>query len=166
MENTARIARDAIESRLSEGEAERLFEEERARRQGDRQHQEQGSPGSSGGRSSAPSGSNGFQSQPEPSGTEEVDWEERWASFEANVALAAPMASLISIIPFPPVEGIRRQANRAAAPRKLYRKLALRWHPDKFLQRFSPALKRVPVERGAIMARVTQTFQAVAELNG
>ena len=56
------------------------------------------------------------------------------------------------------VLGVERKAS-AEQIKKAYRKAALRWHPDKFLQSFGARL--VADERDAIMQRVTETSQAI-----
>ena len=130
MENIQRLARDAHEARLADEEAERLLQDERERRNARSQHARPPPHGWS------PSN---HRETPSP-GPVPVDWEERWETFEAAVA-AGRCGVGLATIPFPSAPDIAQAATCAKCRRKFFRRLALRWHPDKFLQRYTEALR-------------------------
>eukprot|EP00656_Telonema_subtile_P025872 TRINITY_DN278_c0_g1_i6.p1 TRINITY_DN278_c0_g1~~TRINITY_DN278_c0_g1_i6.p1 ORF type:complete len:346 (+),score=95.78 TRINITY_DN278_c0_g1_i6:87-1124(+) len=75
-------------------------------------------------------------------------YEKRWEAFENK-----PGAINIHDVPFPDPQALRK----AAAHKGEYKKLMLRWHPDKWLQRFHHRIGKGQEEK--MMERVTQTFQ-------
>lgn len=70
-------------------------------------------------------------------------------------------------VPWPPSSpegalGIDCRSSSSGAVKKAFRKFALRWHPDKFLQKFGARFKETPSrEQVVVMARVTALFQKV-----
>lgn len=74
--------------------------------------------------------------------------EKKWEAFERQTGMIR-----LEDVPFPREQNLRR----AAADKAEYKKLVLRWHPDKWLQRYQ---QRIPKSQEAmLMERVTQTFQ-------
>ena len=89
-----------------------------------------------------------------------------WAGFEADVEGGLIVEIRLSDIPFPPKDNPlllpKRGEDATSAERKqAFRAASLRWHPDKFVQRFGDALH--DGDREEILERVTATFQLVNE---
>lgn len=89
--------------------------------------------------------------------------EEKWTVFEQ---LQGEIS--IKVIPFPVIDlengylGFIRE--KGGQTKTTLRQQFLRWHPDKFSQRFSQRLKES--ERQEIMTRVTQVAQYIADVKG
>ena len=87
-----------------------------------------------------------------------MNTEKLWRKFEAD----PPECIAEADVPFPDEASIRILGKLNWKDKsKSFNKLAKRWHPDKFTQRFG--LKLNNLERDSIMERVTQTFQRVHE---
>jgi NF-kappa-B inhibitor-like protein 1 len=89
-----------------------------------------------------------------------------WAGFEADVDDGTIAEIGLSDIPFPPKDNVLLLANRGqdatgAERKRAFRAASLRWHPDKFVQRFGARLH--DTERDDILDKVTATFQLVNE---
>lgn len=88
-----------------------------------------------------------------------------WAVFEADVEEGTIAEIRLAQIPFPPKDNAllllpnRGQGATDAERKQAFRAASLRWHPDKFTQRFGGRLN--DAERGEILERVTATFQLV-----
>jgi len=65
-------------------------------------------------------------------------------------------------VPFLDREDVERIANSVDDPKKSVQWLSLRWHPDKFTQRFGMVLHETQSDE--IMARVKETFQIIHEI--
>lgn len=96
--------------------------------------------------------------------------DEQWAKFEASSADPIAFRS----IPFPNKRTLAIDAKNKEQYKKVYPpigmlhacwcthcawQLALRWHPDKFQQRYGARL--APVEHERIMTKVKETFQII-----
>ena len=100
-----------------------------------------------------------------------VDYEALWDQFIASTAAGkGPVEIRLSDVPFPSVAKMRAQMglqDNDEARERIFKKVALRWHPDKFMQRFGSRLH--PDDRGMIEERVKDTFQgfqtAKSEMN-
>lgn len=89
-----------------------------------------------------------------------------WAGFEADIEDGAIVEILLSQIPFPPKDNVLLLPNRgqdatAAERKQAFRAASLRWHPDKFVQKYGDMLH--DKDRHGILERVTATFQLVNE---
>ena len=62
-------------------------------------------------------------------------------------------------VPFPNEAVLRAMAQQLGGGKKAYQILAMRWHPDKFSQRFGSSIDNN--ERSALLDRVKQVFQDV-----
>ena len=92
--------------------------------------------------------------------------ENEWVGFEADVDDGTVAEIGLSDIPSPPKDNVLLLANRgqgatAAERKQAFRAASLRWHPDKFVQRFGARLQ--DTERDDILEKVTATFQLVNE---
>lgn len=76
--------------------------------------------------------------------------EQRWDNFESDKGTIR-----LNDIPFPSMTTLTAQARN----KETYKKLALRWHPDKFLQNFGTRLCKS--QHDGIMDKVKETFQAI-----
>lgn len=148
----ARIAHNLAQEKLEAAEAERLLSQERSRRK------------RCGKRFTAPPSSDMGEQSPHSDKTQHAgsqDMEKRWHDFEENVSKGVCNVCLASV-PFPSRNSVQNIATQAGRhKKKLFRSLALRWHPDKFLQRFGGSI--VEGEREVVMAKVTETFQLIAD---
>lgn len=85
----------------------------------------------------------------------EAKLDEEWATMEAQ----AKKGSLsLKDIPFPVESLLRRQLR----DKKSFQTNALRWHPDKFTQKFGTALKED--EKEEVIKNVTEVFQIIQRL--
>jgi NF-kappa-B inhibitor-like protein 1 len=89
-----------------------------------------------------------------------------WAGFEADVDDGSIAAIRLSDIPFPPRDNVLLLPNRGqdatvSERKQAFRAASLRWHPDKFVQKYGPRLH--DTDRDEILERVTATFQLVNE---
>jgi len=88
-----------------------------------------------------------------------VDHEELWQNFVVKTSSLSTIQ--LDDIPFPSIAKMRAQMGKQEsdeAREKIFRKVALRWHPDKFLQRYGTKLHEE--SRQLIMDRVKDTFQS------
>ena len=94
--------------------------------------------------------------------------ERRWAAFQA----APPACIRAASVPWPPMSASRLlavsaaqllraggAADAAAALRCAFREAARRWHPDRFMSRFGPALAEE--DRAAVVERVNHFAAAL-----
>jgi|EP01043_Picozoa_sp_COSAG02_P008405 hypothetical protein len=89
-----------------------------------------------------------------------------WAGFEADVDDGTIAEIGLLDIPFPPKDNVLLLPNRGqdatgAEKKKAFRAASLRWHPDKFVQKFGARLH--DTDRDDILEKVTATFQLVNE---
>lgn len=77
--------------------------------------------------------------------------DEQWAKFDAKTGTIS-----MKDIPFPN----KRTLARDAKNKEQYKKLAMRWHPDKFQQKYGARL--AASEKEKITARVVETFQIIS----
>ena len=91
--------------------------------------------------------------------------EKGWAGFESDVESGQLNEIRLADIPFPPRENPLCMpaggTTTSKDTKQLFRQASLRWHPDKFMQRYGALLH--PAEYKDILERVTETFQAVNE---
>jgi hypothetical protein len=80
---------------------------------------------------------------------------EEWAALEIR---AMDGALRLHDIPFPSEGALRRQIK----DKKTFKSNSLRWHPDKFTQKFGSQL--FPAEKGQVLQEVTKVFQIIASL--
>ena len=80
---------------------------------------------------------------------------EEWAMLEIK---AMDGALRLHDIPFPSESTLRRQIK----DKKTLKTNSLRWHPDKFTQKFGTQL--FPAEREAVLQQVTKVFQIIGSL--
>ena len=81
--------------------------------------------------------------------------ENDWASFERTTPRLVRMRD----VPFPEETVLRAMAQELGGGKKAYQTLAMRWHPDKFAQKFGSAIDEK--ERDAIYDKVKSVFQAI-----
>ena len=62
-------------------------------------------------------------------------------------------------IPFPDARDIRHIAKELGGGKKAFQTLAMRWHPDKFAQKFGSNISSA--DKAAIYDKVKEVFQAV-----
>jgi len=79
--------------------------------------------------------------------------DDAWEKFEHYASLLSGLTIKLSDVPFPRIDG--------GLDSETFRRWALRWHPDKFVQAFGSKLEKE--ERSAILARVTSTFQEMSQ---
>jgi len=89
-----------------------------------------------------------------------VDYEALWDQFIASTAHGNTSEIRVSDVPFPSIAKMRASMglqDNDEAREKTFKKIALRWHPDKFMQRFGSRLH--PDDREMIEDKVKDTFQ-------
>jgi len=82
--------------------------------------------------------------------------ETRWASFTSQ----PPKVVLYRDVPFPDQTELCAIAQQLGGGKKAFQKLALRWHPDKFSQRFGNQLD--PTDKKRILEKVKEVFQIIS----
>ena len=81
---------------------------------------------------------------------------ELWNKFDSTMPSVVTMRD----IPFPKDRKFMWRHNLTADEKKAsFKQLAMRWHPDKFIQRLGDRL--APAERDAVMVQVNETFNSV-----
>merc|ERR1712166_739694 len=89
------------------------------------------------------------------------DLEKAWARFEKRAASEAFVVT-IAEVPFVTRPLLRRLLPTTDQRQKAFKRLAKRWHPDKFRQRFLGEMAKR--EEEVIMQRVKASFQVVQEM--
>ena len=90
-----------------------------------------------------------------------VDMEQAWARFEARAASEAYIIKTEDV-PFVTTASLQQQLPPMSQRQDMFKKLAKRWHPDKWRQRYSQ--KMAHADRDEIMHRVKESFQVVQQL--
>ena len=88
-------------------------------------------------------------------------YEAKWATFAAAGAGGPPIG--FNDVPWPQTDarslGLDKRFASLDECKKSFRKVSLRWHPDRFVQAFGARL--VEAEREAVLRKVTQISQAI-----
>lgn len=80
-------------------------------------------------------------------------WEKQWEAFDTQTGQIK-----LKNVPFPP----RQALMRARTDKAEYKKLVLRFHPDKWLQRYKHRINKT--EETRMMEQVTQTFRMINDI--
>jgi len=78
------------------------------------------------------------------------EWERRWEIFDAQTGRIS-----MKDVPLPPTQVLLR----AGSEKVEYKKLVLRFHPDKWLQKYQHRINKE--DEASMMEQITQTFQTI-----